>query len=70
MVRKSASRIHGIKAVEFQQRAENGGWPAPNECGFFHGELVYIVRKRELEYLLDRVDALYQQESDRRGAKS
>jgi hypothetical protein len=46
------------KKVEFQQRAENGGFPAPNECGFNHGETVYIVSKDYLDALEQAVREL------------
>jgi hypothetical protein len=41
-----------MKIVEYTQRAENGGFPAPNEAGFRHGEVVYIVSKLDFEKLL------------------
>lgn len=37
---------------EFVQRAENGGSPAPNDCGFEHGTPVVLVSKRALSLLM------------------
>jgi len=45
-------------AQEYQQRAEGGGWPLPNENGIEHGELIMVVRKRNWEALLAEVDRL------------
>lgn len=43
-----------MKIVEFQQRAEDGGFPTPNETGFEHGELIVVLSKRELREFLDK----------------
>lgn len=41
-----------MKIVEYQQRNEDGGFPAPNEAGFEHGEAVYIVEKAGMDSML------------------
>lgn len=42
-------------ALEFQQRAEGGGFPLPNENGIEHGTLLMVSRKADWLEVLDEV---------------
>jgi hypothetical protein len=66
MTKRSEKKIKAplaIRGVEMQQRAENGGWPLPNETAgaldLGHGTPLLVVSQRSLvQYLHRVVDAL------------